>query len=112
MGAKTSRRSFFRGLVIGSVLGAATAMLIAPQSGEETRTRIKEKGSELKEKAETTYADVTKRVEAATADLRGRIDELSAKMDEFILKARGDLSRKVGGPAEESIVEELVVKEA
>ena len=35
--------AFFAGLVIGGLIGAALALLLAPQSGEETRAQIRDK---------------------------------------------------------------------
>ncbi len=43
--------TFFAGMVIGGLVGAAAAMLLAPQSGEETRAMIRDKSIELKDKA-------------------------------------------------------------
>jgi len=37
--------------VLGAIAGAATALLLAPQSGEETRRLLGEKARESKEKA-------------------------------------------------------------
>ncbi len=39
------------GMLIGGLAGAATMLLLAPQSGEKTRTQIQEKGFELRELA-------------------------------------------------------------
>ena len=39
---------FFAGLVIGGLVGAALALLLAPQSGEETRAQIRDKSLEYK----------------------------------------------------------------
>jgi gas vesicle protein len=36
-------------LLIGSLAGAVTMLLLAPQSGKETRTQIQEKGIELRD---------------------------------------------------------------
>jgi gas vesicle protein len=55
--------SFLAGFLIGGLVGAATALLLAPQSGEETRTVIKTKGIELKDKATTTTAEFRTRAE-------------------------------------------------
>ena len=41
---------FFSGLLMGAVIGAAVALLYAPQSGTETRRMVKEKVLEVKEK--------------------------------------------------------------
>ena len=39
------------GMLVGALAGAATVLLFAPQSGEDTRTQIKEKGIELRDQA-------------------------------------------------------------
>ncbi|MEE3254631.1 MAG: YtxH domain-containing protein, partial [Chloroflexota bacterium] len=41
--------AFFSGFVIGGLVGAAVALVLAPQSGQETRQQIHDKGVELKE---------------------------------------------------------------
>lgn len=43
--------AFLIGFVVGSVAGAVAALLLAPQSGEETRALIKDKSIELRDKA-------------------------------------------------------------
>ena len=40
--------AFIAGVFIGGIIGAATMLLLAPQSGEDTRTYIKDKSIELK----------------------------------------------------------------
>ena len=39
------------GMLIGGLAGAVTMLLLAPQSGEKTRTQIQEKGIELRDLA-------------------------------------------------------------
>ena len=43
--------AFLIGFVVGGVAGAVAALLLAPQSGEETRSLIKERSIELRDKA-------------------------------------------------------------
>ena len=43
--------AFLMGFVVGGVAGAVAALLLAPQSGEETRNLIKDKSIELRDKA-------------------------------------------------------------
>lgn len=76
MGKKEEAGAFFTGFLIGGLIGAATALLLAPQSGEATRTQIRDKSIELKEKAEATYAEAQKKLEATTADLQKKFEEL------------------------------------
>ena len=45
---------FLIGFVVGGVAGAVAALLLAPQSGEETRALIKDKSIELRDKATET----------------------------------------------------------
>jgi len=42
--------AFLIGFVVGGVAGAVTALLLAPQSGEETRAMIKDRAIELRDK--------------------------------------------------------------
>jgi len=113
MGKKEEAASFFTGFLIGGLVGAATALLLAPQSGEETRTQIRDRGIEIKEKAEVTYADVQKKVEAATADLRAKVEELSEKVDHAIAQGKETMTKKLGKKSEAvaDVVAEPVVVE-
>jgi gas vesicle protein len=55
--------SFLAGLLIGGLMGAAAALLLAPQSGEETRALIKEKSIELRDKASESADEARQRAE-------------------------------------------------
>lgn len=85
--------SFLSGFMVGGAIGAVVALLMAPQSGEETRTMIKEKGIELKDKTTATLEDAYARAEQAAADARARADELAkvAKERADEMKARGQV---------------------
>jgi gas vesicle protein len=50
--------SFLAGFVIGGLIGAGVALLMAPQSGEETRALIADKSIELRDRAAETAGDV------------------------------------------------------
>ena len=52
MSDRSGGAEFFAGLVIGGLVGATLALLLAPQSGEETRAQIRDKGLEFKGRAE------------------------------------------------------------
>ena len=103
--------SFFTGFFVGALVGGAAALLLAPQSGEETRAQIRDKGIELKEKAETTYGEVITEIEDSTTELRGRMEGLSAKMDELIAQGKQEIQRlthkgeAIGDAAAEAVEE-------
>ena len=79
--------TFFAGMVIGGLVGAAAAMLLAPQSGEETRALIRDKSIELKDKAVDVSQDVQLRAEKALdttrVQLEDVVDELKGRTDEL-----------------------------
>lgn len=67
--------AFVSGFMIGGLIGAAVALLLAPQSGEETRLMIRDKGIELKDQVETTAGDARIRAEQMAQDARARASE-------------------------------------
>ena len=69
--------AFISGFFRGGIIGAAVALILAPQSGEETRTIIREKGIELKDKAAGTAEETKTRVEKTAADARLKAEELA-----------------------------------
>jgi gas vesicle protein len=79
--------NFLAGFVIGGLVGAAVALLMAPQSGEETRATIMEKSIELKDKAVVSAEEARTRAEKAMEDARMRaeesVEELRMRIDEL-----------------------------
>ncbi|HEX6035353.1 MAG TPA: YtxH domain-containing protein [Anaerolineales bacterium] len=74
--------AFLVGFIVGGLSGAVVALLFAPQSGEETRALIKDKGIELRDKAQISAEEAIARAEAAAADARARADELARQLRE------------------------------
>ncbi len=87
--------SFLSGFIIGGLVGAAVALLLAPQSGEETRTLLKEKGIELKERAEDTAEEARVRAEQVTADARTRAEELRRRGQELYDEQKGRIGKAI-----------------
>jgi gas vesicle protein len=75
---------FLVGLLAGGLAGAVTMLLLAPQSGEETRMQIQEKGIELRGRT-------TRMMEDAMAKARSNADKLTIEGREKIkeLKQHG-----------------------
>ncbi len=84
--------SFLSGFVIGGLVGAVVALLFAPQSGEETRTMIKEKSIELKDKAVEAGQEARVKAEHALEEARIKaqqaIDDLQTRADELARMTR------------------------
>lgn len=79
--------SFLSGVIIGGLLGAAAALLLAPQSGEETREIIKEKGIELRDKAQETAEEARTRATELAHQVESRSKEIYDQQRERITKA-------------------------
>lgn len=54
----------FMGLLIGGLAGAATMLLLAPQSGKDTRLQIQKKGIELRDQTSKMFEDTLAQVRA------------------------------------------------
>ena len=66
---------FLTGFLLGTVVGAAVALLLAPQSGEETRDLIRERGIELGGRAGELTEAGRKRAEELAGEARKRAEE-------------------------------------
>ena len=69
--------AFVMGVFIGALAGGITALLLAPQSGEETRKVIKEKSVEVYEKAGKSLEEAYTQAEHSLADAKVKIEELT-----------------------------------
>jgi gas vesicle protein len=67
--------AFLAGFLIGGIIAAGAALLLAPQSGEETREMIRERGIELQHRLEQTSSEFRSKAESAIREGRERIDE-------------------------------------
>lgn len=71
--------AFVTGFLFGGLVGAAVALLMAPQSGEETREFIKVKSIELKDQVEQSAEETIGKVEKAADDARKRAEEMAGE---------------------------------
>lgn len=66
--------NFAAGLLLGTVIGAGVALLMAPDSGRKTRKRIRKAAGELADSAHERWDDVT--------------DEVKSRVDDAVHEAR------------------------
>jgi gas vesicle protein len=62
--------AFLVGFLVGAVAGGVAALLLAPQSGEETRTMIRDKSIELRDKGQVSAQDAMRRAQEAAEEAR------------------------------------------
>jgi gas vesicle protein len=78
------------GLLIGGLAGAGAALLLAPQSGKETREQIQQKTIELRDRTAETVEDAVTQVKSKThqitTNLHGKAEELQHQGQEMIVE--------------------------
>lgn len=83
-------RNMLAGLLIGGLVGAAAMLLLAPQSGEQTRAQIREKSIQLRDQTTASVKDALEqaRVETdgLTAGVRQKAGELKRQGKEELVR--------------------------
>ena len=74
--AEESASGYLRGVIVGLLFGAVTALLLTPKRGEELRHELTEGASKLKDKA----GELGETVADTARDLKERSGELTANM--------------------------------
>ncbi len=72
-------RTFAAGLMLGALVGAGLALLLAPQTGAETRRTLARRARQLTSDARDRYEEARERVRKARAHRRHLRDESSAE---------------------------------
>ena len=70
--------SFGIGIILGVFIGAAIALILAPQPGEKTRELLKTKADEWSVKAKDAYQEAATKGKEVTAKVR---EELQARFE-------------------------------
>jgi gas vesicle protein len=84
--------TFLAGLLIGSLAGAVTMLLFAPQSGQDTRLQIQETAIELRDQTEAA-------VEGSMAKIRTRAGQIKTEVT--------DKARELKQQGQDVLVEQL-----
>ncbi len=114
--------AFLAGFVIGGLVGAAAALILAPQSGAETRERLAARSADLRRASEERLMDARSRAGEMADTYRDRgsefserarivLDEGKSKLGEIIdtskervAQTRTDLGQH--GPSEDNEAED------
>jgi gas vesicle protein len=75
-------KSVFTGLLVGSVVGAATALLFAPRSGEETRADIRDKANELRDRTTETVKDTVSQAKSKAYEIKDNVWDKAQELKE------------------------------
>ena len=89
------------GMLIGALAGAVTMLLLAPQSGKDTRMQIQKKGIELRDRTtelvEDTMAQVRTKANKLTEDLKDRGQEIAVKQLDHVSEAAQAGKKAIAG---------------
>ncbi|HLO32889.1 MAG TPA: YtxH domain-containing protein [Anaerolineales bacterium] len=75
-------KSVFTGFLVGSAVGAATALLFAPRSGEETRAEIRDKAVELRDRTTDTVKDTVSQAKSRASEIRDNVVDKAGELKE------------------------------
>ncbi|UCD98992.1 MAG: YtxH domain-containing protein [Chloroflexota bacterium] len=90
--------SFLAGFVIGGLIGAGVALLMAPQSGEETRALIADKSIELRDRAAETATDYQHRAEDFASKTAQKYDEQVQRIQAAVDAGKKPAAKKGAEP--------------
>lgn len=94
MGDKTSSVDFLAGFIVGALVGAAAALLFAPQSGEQTRTLIRDKGVELKDRADDLSLEARRRADELQSQAKEKAGEYQTRVKQAVDEGKTAATRK------------------
>lgn len=95
--------AFMAGFVIGGLVGAATALILAPQSGAETRAQIASKGDKMWQAGEQQFIEYRDKAETAVTQAQTKVQETSGQVQErariVLDEGKSKLQKETGGEA-------------
>jgi gas vesicle protein len=91
--------SVLLGVLVGGLAGAVTMLLLAPQSGRDTRIQIQKKGVELRDRTNEMVKDAASQVRSSanriTAGGREKAEELLHQGKELVVEQLDHVSKAV-----------------
>ena len=87
-----NKGDFLVGLLVGSALGAAAALLYAPQSGEGTRDSLKRKGLQIKDSATDVYDQVKDQTTTIASQVKGSATNLASTVKDSASQVASSVS--------------------
>ncbi len=86
--------AFLAGFVIGGLVGAATALILAPQSGSDTRSQITNRSQSLRSSGEDQMHSMRDAASSLTTDYRGRAGQFASSVRERTQDGSGNLQQQ------------------
>ncbi len=93
MASRSGGGEFFAGLIIGGLVGAAVAVLMAPQSGEETRAQLRDRSLDIKDRAEEGVLTARQQAQGQIATLQDQVAALQQQVSGLQEKGKETLEK-------------------
>lgn len=77
---------FLSGFIVGGALGAIAGILLAPQTGEETRELLCDTSKDVIQKTDKTVKEIQDKADTIVSDLQQKGDEIMEKIQNLINK--------------------------
>ncbi|MCM1265742.1 MAG: YtxH domain-containing protein [Candidatus Gastranaerophilales bacterium] len=81
---------FFAGVTIGAAIGAIAGVLLAPQSGEETREALGSMAKDVAKKTDRTVKDIQDKADSIVSDMQEKGDEIIEKIQDLINRQKDE----------------------
>jgi gas vesicle protein len=74
--------TFLAGIGVGVAIGAVAALMLAPQSGVDTRRALRSRGKKIRNRARDAWEDLRLELEATRRALRRRRRDARVEMEQ------------------------------
>lgn len=86
--------NFLAGMGLGALIGAATALLLAPKSGRETREDLKHAADEVRAKADKVIHDLSESSDELVKKSKELLETTKGKVQQAIDAGKQAMARK------------------
>lgn len=91
------KTDFMAGLVVGALVGIGLGILFAPQSGQQTREKIRGKADEMSGRLRETADDVSERVRTTASEVTGRVRETAGDVASKMRETLDEQTQRIRG---------------
>lgn len=85
-----SAGKFLAGFIVGGAVGAIAGLLLAPQSGEETRDMLSDASKDVVKKTDKTIKEIQDKADTVVSDMQKKGDEIMEKIQTLINKQKNE----------------------
>jgi len=98
--------AFLAGFVIGGLVGAATALILAPQSGDEMRAQLSQKSHDLRDMGTERAHQYQERATTAVSDVRHRASDAGTQAQDQARLVLDKGKQRLGRGGDDVVVDE------